>query len=174
MSAFLPKAAAPVERAAPCEPAWEVDAAGELFIGEGASLARIADAPAHEESSPAESSPGPGPAVMPASTAERIARGVLVTVLEVIDGRRAPATVSALLEPGPMAQVVRLAKAPRRPADAAQVRTVQIALSPTKKAHTSGIEVCATYARGRRLFAVAAHLEAGEGRVRCTGLRMPS
>ena len=201
MSAHMADAATPaapdgigaVERAVPCEPEWEIDAGSELFRGHREPTPHGPSAPSAEapptsppsdpvptaSSGPAEHAPAPGaPAPISPAEAERAARGILVAVLEAIDGRRSPATLSALLATGPLLQVTRLAKSRRRPANAAQVRTVHVTVSNsqshTQKAHTSGIEVCATYARGRRLFAVAAHMEAGAGRVRCTAMRMPT
>ena len=206
MSAPMASAATPtagegthaVERAVPCEPEWEVDTGADLFRGRGRPAARGPEkatdspssgaapatdgeeaAPRHAEHVPApDSPPREAPAAITHAEAERAARGVLVAVMEVIDGRRSPATLSARLAGGPLLQVTRLAKSRRRPANAAQVRTVHVTVSSarpnTHKAHTSGIEVCATYARGRRLFAVAAHMEALDGRVCCTALRMPT
>ena len=201
MSAHMADAATPsapegigvVERAVPCEPEWEVDTGSELFrahrepapCGPSAPTAEVppssppADALPCASSGSAGRAPAPGaPVPISHAEAERAARGVLVAVLEAIDGRRSPATLSALLATGPLLQVTRLAKSRRRPANAAQVRTVHVTVpgsqSHTQKAHTSGIEVCATYARGRRLFAVAAHMEGRDGRVRCTALRMPT
>lgn len=201
MSAPMADAATPtspegnpaVVRAVPCEPEWEVDAGAELFHGHrepapGGPSTPPAGAPptapragalTAAPSVSAEHVPAPeSPAPISHAEAERAARAVLVAVLEAIDGRRSPATLSALLANGSLLQVTRLAKSTRRPANAAQVRTVHVTVSSaqsnTQKAHTSGIEVCATYARGRRLFAVAAHMEAADGRVRCTALRMPS
>lgn len=196
-----------VARAAPCEPAWEIDAGADMFCAnrrpgsdgatatpaedssgasraEGSSVASRADVRKAASSGGVEHDEAPEPpresaAPITHAEAERAARGVLVAVMEVIDGRRSPATLSALLATGPLVQVTRLARSRRRPANAAQVRTVHVTVSspPTTtqhKAHISGIEMCATYARGRRLFAVAAHFEARDGRVCCTALRMPS
>lgn len=187
-----PEGVGAVERAVPCEPEWEVDTGAKLFrvhreaardgpsgaTAETGTNAHPSDARPIKPSGSAEhaSAPKTSPPISHVD-AEQAARRVLVAVLEVIDGRRSPATLSSLLATAPLLQVTRLAKVRRRPANAAQVRTVHVTVSRsqalTQKAHTSGIEVCATYARGRRLFAVAAHMEARDGRVTCTALRMP-
>lgn len=176
----------PVLPLPPSEPGWHVDRPGSpesADAGPPAAARRDVRTAGDSRAGTPREVPGPGPS---ARDAERVARRLLTLVLEVVDGRRAPARLERVLAPGVHLQVTRLAAArgaeardgargaPRHPS---ALRTVTVAVSPpvTAEAHASVVEVCATYTRGRRMRAMAARIALAPGEpARCLALRMPA
>lgn len=157
--------------AAPSEPPWETDPAPPpaavprpVAAGAAPAASRSSRSMTAEEAVPLE--------------LVRAVRALLGAVLECVDGRRSPDSLGRRLEAAPAAVVRDLARrrdvaAPRTPAG---LRTVQLSRSGpapgTPMAHTPVFEVCATYARGRRLYAIAARIGCGPDGVRLLALRM--
>lgn len=141
----------------PSEPAWELDPAP------------IRPAPP-AATPPAAAPPSRATPASPAvdRTTDTQVRALLTAILEAIDGRRSPETLSVYLRPGPQRTVQQLARHRHRDGNAtgSVLRTVQVHPSPTT------LEVCATYGRGKRVFALAARISTVNRRPLMTALRM--
>lgn len=158
--------------ATPSEPPWEPDPAP----------AAPPSAPPAPPPAPPTRCPGTSTADCAPSGSVHAVRALLGAVLECVDGRRALPTLAARLEAAPRAVVRDLARGAAGPSRTpAVLRTVHLSRAypaavqgpDTPQGHTPVFEVCATYARGRRLFAIAARVgyDAG-GAMRLLALRM--
>ena len=117
--------------------------------------------------------PAPGNPAPP--VAVRAAQLVVRTALEVVDGLR-PAARAGSVFPAPLlGMLTDLARVgvPGRSLGNARLQRVYVdpALPPQRGADGE-YEVCATYARGPRLFAVAARIRVDGRRVHCLALRL--
>ncbi|WP_333619333.1 Rv3235 family protein [Dietzia sp.] len=180
----------------PSEPPWEVDAPRPAPAAAAGANAVRAAAGVESAGPPRSAAPeiplAPPPShSTPSRDTQRdllAARRVLALILEVVDGRRPPSRIARLLDRAARIHVERLAAeaAVRRGREAATLRTVTVAATSTPAAARctqrspgtavapARLEVCATYARGLRLYAMAARIEiAADGTLRCSGLRMP-
>ena len=115
--------------------------------------------------------------------ARRAAHALVLMALEVVDRQRAPHHTRGAFPP-PLVEMLRtLARVgvPGQQLGPARVHRIHIhaadAAAGTPDAPESGraaaeYEVCATYARGPRLFAVAARIRVTEKSATCTALRL--
>ena len=114
--------------------------------------------------------------------ARRAAHALVVMALEVVDRRRAPQHTKGAFPPHLMEMLRTLARdgVPGRHLGPARVHRLHIqAADPGRAGHGSDddrtpvdYEVCATYARGPRLFAVAARIRVAPTGASCAALRL--
>lgn len=128
----------------------------------------------------------PRPAAGPDSEipvpARRAAHALIVMALEVVDRRRAPQNTRGAFPPHLTEMLRTLARTgvPGRQLGPARIHRLHIhAAGPgisgpgeDRTAPGTDYEICATYARGPRLFAVAARIRVTETGASCTALRL--
>ncbi|MBC7305534.1 MAG: hypothetical protein H5T80_01140 [Dietzia sp.] len=95
--------------------------------------------------------------------ARRAAHALIVMALEVVDRRRAPQNTRGAFPPHLMEMLRSLARVGGAVATDAR---------PDEDSGPRDYEVCATYARGPRLFAVAARIRVTPTGAGCTALRL--
>lgn len=129
---------------------------------------------------------GPGPSPAPADPGDvpvpalRAAHAVVTMALEVVDRRRPPHRTRGAFPPHltEMLRVLARDGVPGRDLGPARVHRLHVnAAEPTRGPGGPGegaadYEVCATYARGPRLFAVAARVRVTPTGATCTALRL--
>ena len=114
--------------------------------------------------------------------ARRAAHGLILMALEVVDRKRAPQNIRGAFPPHLMEMLRTLARegVPGRQFGPARIHRVHIhAVNPAAPQTevpaaepADDYEVCATYARGPRLFAVAARIRVTSTGAACTALRL--
>lgn len=114
--------------------------------------------------------------------ARRAAHGLILMALEVVDRKRAPQNMRGAFPPHLTEMLRTLARegVPGRQFGPARIHRVHIHAVNPAGPHTEGpgtepaedYEVCATYARGPRLFAVAARIRVTTTGAACTALRL--
>ena len=158
------------------------------------------EAPAARPLAPVFAPPSPAPEPMPTATALpgeadavpapalRSAHAVVRLALEVADGCRTSGLAARTFPPAVLEMLVRVARvgAPGRELGRASIRRVHVnpaqpgrprrgpsaATLPDPVGRWREFEVCATYARGPRLFALAARIRVTETGADCTALRL--
>lgn len=131
------------------------------------------------------SRPAPGPAVEPEPAvpvpARRAAHALILMALEVVDRKRAPQHTRGAFPPHLMEMLRTLARdgVPGQQLGPARIHRLHIHAADPGAAHAESpddsandYEVCATYARGPRLFAVAARIRVTSTGAACTALRL--
>ena len=131
---------------------------------------------------PAPRTPVPDPVTEVPVPARRAAHALVVMALEVVDRKRAPQHTRGAFPPHLMDMLQTLARTgvPGQRLGPARMHRLHIhpagvpAADPEEGGGATGTEyeVCATYARGPRLFAVAARIRVTETSANCTALRL--
>jgi hypothetical protein len=115
-----------------------------------------------------------GPDAVPVP-ARRAAHAIVRMALEVVDRRRPPTQTRGAFPPHltEMLRVLAREGVPGRDLGPARVHRIHINAAGVPAADESAdYEVCATYARGPRLFAVAARIQVTATGATCTALRL--
>jgi len=108
--------------------------------------------------------------------ATRAAHAVVRIALEVVDGLRPPHRATGAFPPALVEVLTELARqgVPGRTLGNGRLHRVHVQAADPDAPHGAGAEyeVCATYARGPRLFAVAARVRLTRTGALCTALRL--
>lgn len=133
----------------------------------------------HTAVSPAAPAPRPAPDPPVPVPARRAAHALILMALEVVDRHRPPHLTRGAFPPHLVEMLRSLARVgvPGQGLGPARIHRLHInPAGPASEApepeEATDYEVCATYARGPRLFAVAARIRVTRTRATCTALRL--
>lgn len=133
----------------------------------------------HTAVTPAHPAPGPAPECAVPVPARRAAHALVLMALEVVDRHRPPQQTRGAFPPHIVEMLRSLARTGVPGQDLGRARIHRLHINSAGAApvgppddSSADFEVCATYARGPRLFAAAARIRVTPTGATCTALRL--